>query len=128
MSHGRMVHLAANDGDAQVLGSVERVQVFVDNLCGALGMSKIDSLMVDIATSVEKLGREPFEDEGGITGCLILSTSHITIHTWPLRRHTQLSVYSCRDFDPAIVSRLFCAFFSADSTLVKLTDCTFALG
>ena len=42
-----------------------------------------------------------FGDEGGVTGICVLSTSHCSIHTWPLRPFFVMDVYSCRDFDPA---------------------------
>jgi S-adenosylmethionine decarboxylase len=40
-----------------------------------------------------------FHDEGGITGFCIISTSHISIHCWPLRGFFSLDVFSCKDFD-----------------------------
>ena len=33
----------------------------------------------------------------------VLSTSHCSIHTWPLRPFFVMDVYSCRDFDPSAV-------------------------
>jgi len=38
-------------------------------------------------------------DEGGVTGMVVITTSHISIHTWPLRERFSLDVYSCRKFD-----------------------------
>ncbi len=35
------------------------------------------------------------EGEGGITGVVIVSESHITIHTWPERRFINLDVFFC---------------------------------
>jgi S-adenosylmethionine/arginine decarboxylase-like enzyme len=40
-----------------------------------------------------------FEDEGGITGTCIISTSHISIHCWPLQQFFSMDVFSCKDFD-----------------------------
>ena len=34
-------------------------------------------------------------DDGGITGVLIVSESHLTIHTWPERRYVNLDVFFC---------------------------------
>jgi S-adenosylmethionine/arginine decarboxylase-like enzyme len=39
------------------------------------------------------------QDEGGITGFCVITTSHISIHTWPLRRRFSMDVFSCRPFD-----------------------------
>lgn len=40
-----------------------------------------------------------FEDEGGITGTCIISTSHIAIHCWPLQNFFSMDVFSCKDFE-----------------------------
>ncbi|OHA08520.1 MAG: hypothetical protein A3B37_00265 [Candidatus Sungbacteria bacterium RIFCSPLOWO2_01_FULL_59_16] len=34
-------------------------------------------------------------DQGGITGVVIVSESHLTIHTWPERRFVNLDVFFC---------------------------------
>jgi S-adenosylmethionine decarboxylase len=36
----------------------------------------------------------------GITGMLILSTSHISIHTWPEEGYASLDFYTCGEQDP----------------------------
>jgi S-adenosylmethionine decarboxylase len=61
--------------------------------------------MYEVETEIAKLGVEPFEDEGGVTGVCVLSTSHCSIHTWPLRPFFVMDVYSCRDFDPRAVEK-----------------------
>jgi S-adenosylmethionine decarboxylase len=40
-----------------------------------------------------------FEDEGGITGFAVISTSHMSIHCWPLQKFFSLDTFSCKDFD-----------------------------
>jgi len=40
-----------------------------------------------------------FEDEGGITAVAVISTSHMSIHCWPLQRFFSMDVFSCKDFD-----------------------------
>jgi len=56
-----------------------------------------------VPLEVQKLNREPFEDEGGISCLACLSTSHVSLHAWPLRSEFHLDIYSCRSFDPAPV-------------------------
>lgn len=36
----------------------------------------------------------------GITGVLLLSTSHMSIHTWPEQKYVSLDLYTCGDQDP----------------------------
>ena len=38
-------------------------------------------------------------DEGGITGIQVISTSHLSLHAWPLQRFFSLDAFSCKDFD-----------------------------
>lgn len=33
--------------------------------------------------------------EGGITGIVIVSESHLTLHTWPERKYVNLDVFFC---------------------------------
>jgi len=48
-------------------------------------------------------------DCGGVTGTAILSTSHVSIHTWPLHRRVAFDLYSCHDFDTTKVLELLVA-------------------
>jgi S-adenosylmethionine/arginine decarboxylase-like enzyme len=55
----------------------------------------------------------------------VLSTSHCSIHTWPLRPFFVMDVYSCRDFEPARVEEHLAKSLGAYD--VQLTDVSFAL-
>jgi S-adenosylmethionine decarboxylase len=91
-------------GDPRRLGNADLVRRFVTDLVRRVGMEPLGEPVVhDVALEVGKLGREPFQDEGGVTAQLVgfhtLSTSHVAIHTWPLRSEFHLDLYSCREFD-----------------------------
>ena len=60
-----------------------------------------------------------------MTGVCVLSTSHCAIHTWPLRGFFVMDVYSCRDFDPALVRQMVAERFGAYQ--LRITDLTFSL-
>jgi S-adenosylmethionine decarboxylase len=52
-----------------------------------------------------------FPGEGGVTGLLLLSESHLAIHTFPEHGFAALSVYSCRpraapDFEALLARHL----------------------
>lgn len=51
----------------------------------------------EILKRVQETGN--FEDEGGITGVVVISTSHMSIHCWPLQRFLSLDAFSCKNFD-----------------------------
>lgn len=99
-----------------VLHDTAALEALVVELVDAVGMRLLASPQIhDVALDITKLGKEPFEDEGGVSlqgaGCLIsygcLSTSHLAIHTWPLRGEYHMDLYSCRSYsDEAIVGLL----------------------
>lgn len=81
------------------MGDAKVVESMLVDLIDVLGMRILDKAhMYEVETEISKLGKEPFEDEGGVTGVCVLSTSHCSIHTWPLRPFFVMDVYSCRDF------------------------------
>lgn len=95
------------------LGNVLIVRPFLEDLVRAIGMRALEPpRLFNVETSIRKLGAEPFEDEGGVTGIVVLSTSHVAIHTWPLRvaeprrEMFVLDVFSCREFGPSQVQGL----------------------
>ncbi len=105
MSHGRHIKVLGR-GVPTLLGDALNVEKMLRNLVELLGMRLLgDPHMYEVETEIAKLGVEPFEDEGGVTGVCVLSTSHCSIHTWPLRPFFVMDVYSCRDFDSSLVEK-----------------------
>jgi S-adenosylmethionine/arginine decarboxylase-like enzyme len=125
MSHGRHVKVLSR-GAASLLGDAKTVENTLKELVDLLGMRLLGAPhLYEVETEIAKLGVEPFEDEGGVTGVCVLSTSHCTIHTWPLRPFFVMDVYSCRDFDAALVkSHLEKRLGAYD---VQMTDVSHAL-
>jgi S-adenosylmethionine decarboxylase len=71
-------------------------------LVSALDMQILSGpTFVEVDLDPTKLSGDVFQDEGGITGSCIISTSHIAIHCWPLRRFFSMDVFSCKDFNTA---------------------------
>jgi S-adenosylmethionine decarboxylase len=95
-------------------------------LIGLLGMRMLgEPHLYEVETEIAKLGVEPFEDEGGVTGVCVLSTSHCAIHTWPLRPYFVMDVFSCRDFDPSGVEQHLARQLGAYD--LQVTDLSFSL-
>ena len=119
-------------GSPELLGSTDAVRKFIVSLIEHLGMRPLGEPTVhDVALDITKLGKEPFEDEGGCTAQLAgivaydtLSTSHCAIHSFPLRSEFHLDIYSCRNFDADFVSKFVSLYF--DCYRVKITDLTYA--
>src|SRR5688572_8496808 len=125
MAHGRHIKVLGR-GSPVLLGDAKAVESMLVDLIDVLGMRLLDKAhMYEVETEISKLGKEPFEDEGGVTGVCVLSTSHCCLHTWPLREFFVMDIYSCRDFDPAVVGEFIATRLGAYK--LKMTDVTFAL-
>ena len=125
MEHGRHIKVLGI-GSPDKLRSVTGVETFLKDMVEALGMRCLgEPHTYEVEEEIEKLGVEPFEDEGGVTGVCVLSTSHCAIHTWPLRSFFVMDVYSCRDFDEQIVRTMIRERF--ETTKVRITDLTYSL-
>lgn len=112
--------------EAPHLESTEVVREFLLTATATAGMRPLGSPVVyNVPLQIEKLGAEPYEDEGGTTGVLVLSTSHCTIHTWPLQKKGVIDLYSCRDFDTNEILKCIESFYDPFET--QIHDLSFAL-
>ena len=125
MTHGRHVKILGQ-ASSERLRDVKGIESLLEGTIRQLGMRLLGKPhMYEVEEEIAKLGVEPFEDEGGVTGVAVLSTSHCAIHTWPLRSFFVMDVYSCRDFDPAELERAVSKRLG--TTRIQLTDVTHAL-
>lgn len=101
MKHGAGLHIIL-DGyvkDPSVFNGPALKNAF-EKLAEELEMKIImgpDFLEVELDPA--KLQSDVFQDEGGITGMCVISTSHMSIHCWPIRKCFSMDVFSCKDFD-----------------------------
>ena len=119
-AYGKHYKYVCEGVSTSALRSPERFGVFLQNLCTSIGMRALaEPQIFEVAERVELLG-DPQEDEGGVSGLLALSTSHIAAHGWPLRGLLIVDVFSCREFDPQaaalVILQLFglCAICGTD--------------
>lgn len=125
ISHGKHLKCLAH-APAYKIGDIETVRRFLIGIVGTLGMRPLaDPILYDVPLQLEKLGAEPFEDEGGITGVCILSTSHVSVHSWPMRGLIIADVFSCRGFETGGVERSLVEYFGAYN--MKISDLSFSL-
>jgi len=82
----------------------ERIEGLFSQIISALNMKALDKPHVyevpvdpEVLRRVELTGN--FEDEGGITAVVVISTSHITCHCWPLQKFFSMDAFSCKDFN-----------------------------
>ena len=41
----------------------------------------------------------PKPDDSGVSGFVIIAESHISVHTFPIRKYLNIDVFSCKNFD-----------------------------
>lgn len=83
--------------DASSLGEENMFQLF-DGLVEELNMAYLRRpVRVDVPLEPSKLSNT--EDEGGSSYYCLITTSHISAHTWELRRAIMFDVFSCRPFN-----------------------------
>ena len=74
------------------------LEFVLNRIVGIAGMkSLLPAHMIEVELDPDKTSGDT--DDGGITGVGVLSTSHISIHTWPLTKRFSFDLYSCRTFD-----------------------------
>lgn len=107
MAQSAGVHLIVDgyvaDGD---VFTAEKLTKLFQDLAQSLEMTILkgpDFLEVPVDPAILERVRETgvFADEGGVTGTCIISTSHMSIHCWPLQRFFSLDAFSCKSFDYA---------------------------
>ena len=83
---------------ASLLDDPDYLADLLHDTIAAVGMTiLVPARMVRVPLDASKAEGE--QDCGGVTGMAILSTSHVSIHTWPFHRRVSYDLYSCHDFD-----------------------------
>ena len=106
--------------DASKLEPAHVMKLF-DILVSALGM---EYLLRPIAMRVEPdPGKvNTTEDDGGWSVMAMITTSHLAIHTWPLRRAFMMDAFSCRDFDATKARILTFEWLGVDTATSRTVD------
>jgi S-adenosylmethionine decarboxylase len=98
-SVGRHLLIDGFTEESDPLSDSSRIEGMFRRLVRALDMEiLVPPVTKEVPLQPEKLASG--SDEGGITSFCVITTSHVSIHTWPLRRFFSMDVYSCKDFDP----------------------------
>ena len=102
-SAGLHIMMDARVSDPSVFTRGQLEHLF-GKLITALEMKPLDKAMVyEVPTDPEVLERVKqtgvFEDEGGISTVQVISTSHLSLHAWPLQKFFSLDAFSCKDFN-----------------------------
>lgn len=91
----------------------------VYNLLNEL-VNELDMELIKGVPSNPNVGYEGGENPG-VTGCALITTSHIVLHTWDDDMCFQFDVYSCKEFKPTDVMNTL-SKWGLDKTDSKLFD------
>ena len=83
-------------GDPDQLADENVVRAILDRYPGEMGMTKIAPPFV-----VRYKGSKP--EDWGVSGYVMIAESHISMHTFPERRLIWADIFSCKDFDAAVI-------------------------
>jgi S-adenosylmethionine/arginine decarboxylase-like enzyme len=101
-SAGLHIVMDARVADPSVFTSTRLMDLF-GKVVRALDMKPLDKVQVyEVPVDpiiLERCRRTGiFEDEGGISTIQVISTSHLSLHAWPLQKFFSLDAFSCKDF------------------------------
>ena len=95
---GRHLIIDGTSSNPDVLNDEALLAELLNGIIELAGMDVlVPAKMVRVELDPNKT-TETGGDDGGVTGVAILSTSHVSIHTWPLTNRFAFDLYSCRDF------------------------------
>lgn len=89
---GPHVMLDLNDCNPEKLDDLNLCFEFLNTFPDQIGMTKITTPHV-----FPYAGLVP--EDRGITGTVIIAESHISIHTFPLKKYAFIDVFSCKPFE-----------------------------
>jgi S-adenosylmethionine decarboxylase len=93
-------------GDHDLLNNKDLVERCLSELPKKLGMNILKEPEVIFAPSISE------KDPGGWSGFVIISESHISIHTFPAKHFASIDVYSCKNgMNTEVVQDYFKAAF-----------------
>ena len=110
---------------AALLSSKATIENFLKTLVEKLEMFDLTTVMYDVAAELKERNQPIEADEGGLTAVVVLSTSHIALHTWPEESGATFDIHSCRDFSVSLVTEIIKEIFETDD--VETYDLSYSL-
>jgi S-adenosylmethionine decarboxylase len=92
MEGGKHLIINAHSENKALFESVDLVRELIEDIVKGLSFTKLSDIEVVKGTVMQ-----------GITGFVIIETSHVSIHTFADNGFVALDIYSCKDFDHKIV-------------------------
>lgn len=110
---GKHLTVDAYGVDSKSLFSFDKVFEFLDFLPSKINMKKLTiPYVVKVNHRLKK--------ESGISGFVMIYTSHISCHTWPFKNYLSIDVYSCKNFNEKNVINLIKKFWFPQTIKTQL--------
>lgn len=100
---GEHLTIDGYEGDQKLLNDKEVVLSVLNDLPALLGMNKLSEPEIYFAPGNDA------KDPGGWSGFVVISESHISIHTFPKRGFVSADVYSCKN---GMDKKFICDYFT----------------
>lgn len=101
------------EGKPQRLQDLEFIYGLLDEYPGRIGMRKI------MPPYVFRYADSKPED-WGVSGFVLIAESHISLHTFPDKGYINIDIFSCKEFDAALVVEHMKEYFSLGKIRTKL--------
>lgn len=101
------------EGNRQRLQDLEFIYGLLDNYPARIGMRKI------MPPYVFRYADSKPED-WGISGFVLIAESHISLHTFPDKGYINIDIFSCKEFDAALVMEHMKEHFGLGKVRTKL--------
>ena len=102
-------------GDPEQLADENAVRVLLEQYPDLMGMTRITQPAV-----LRYKGTSP--EDWGVSGFVMIAESHIAVHTFPERGLIWADIFSCKDFEPALVLEDLKQRFSLREMDVKMLE------
>lgn len=102
-------------GDPDLMEDPDIIFRFLDEYPDAIGMTKIT---VPQVYTYE--GQRP--EDKGLSGFVLIAESHISVHTFPIRKYLNIDVFSCKNFDAQKAVRELRETFSLETVRTWILD------
>jgi S-adenosylmethionine decarboxylase len=117
-------HFKVDDAGIQYAGDHLLIELWgADQLVDASHIERALSLGAETAgATILHSYFHPFGEGMGVSGVLVLSESHISIHTWPERSYAAIDIFMCGDCNPYdVIPAIKAAFYpqKIDTHFVK---------
>lgn len=103
--------------------TVSKLTSLFEELAKALDMHILQGpTFVEVELDSTKLTGDEFQDDGGITGMCVISTSHFALHAWTLRKYFSMDIFSCKPYTAQTALTIVDDFFGITHNKITILD------